>query len=294
MRIVELIIDSESDGINAVSVVDKPAIESNFIALQKDDKQVFLAEVNAEKRIIMGAALIPNKQIYRKVKDDEYYIYFSENTVRQASENFLKNGNQSNVTFNHETDLKDMTVVESWIVDNPEMDKSKNYNLNVPKGTWIITMKVDNEQTWLDIKNGIVKGYSIEGKFIDKIEAKLRDENLIKEIINILKLSENVQLETYNDYPLQATENAKIALRYADKNGWGSCGTAVGKARANQLANKENISRDTISRMASFARQKQNSDKELGDGCGRLMWLAWGGDAGVEWAQRKLKQIDNN
>ena len=98
--------------------------------------------------------------------------------------------------------------------------------------------------------------------------------------------------ETYNDYPKQATENAKIALRYAEENGWGSCGTPVGKQRANQLANRENISKDTISRMASFERHRQNSQKELGDGCGRLMWLAWGGDAGIEWAQRKLKQLE--
>lgn len=97
--------------------------------------------------------------------------------------------------------------------------------------------------------------------------------------------------DTYNDYPEAATENAKIALRYAEENGWGSCGTAVGKQRANQLANRENISEDTISRMASFERHRQNSQKELGDGCGRLMWLAWGGDEGIAWAQRKLEQI---
>lgn len=98
--------------------------------------------------------------------------------------------------------------------------------------------------------------------------------------------------DSYTDYPKEASENAKIALRWADENGWGSCGTPVGKARANQLAKGEPISRDTIARMASFARHKQNSQKELGDGCGRLMWLAWGGDAGVEWATRKLEQIE--
>lgn len=99
--------------------------------------------------------------------------------------------------------------------------------------------------------------------------------------------------KTYTDYPKAASENAKAALRYAEKNGWGSCGTAVGKQRANQLAKNEPISKDTISRMASFERHRQNSQKELGDGCGRLMWLAWGGDEGVEWAQRKLEQIKN-
>jgi hypothetical protein len=98
--------------------------------------------------------------------------------------------------------------------------------------------------------------------------------------------------DSYNDYPKQATENAKIAIRWAEENGWGDCGTAVGKARASQLANGENITRDTIARMAGFERHRQNSQKELGDGCGRLMWLAWGGDEGIEWAQRKLKEID--
>ena len=77
------------------------------------------------------------------------------------------------------------------------------------------------------------------------------------------------QFESYSDYPKQATENAKIALRWADENGWGSCGTAVGKARANQLAKGEPISEETISRMAAFERHRQNSKKELGDGCGR-------------------------
>lgn len=99
--------------------------------------------------------------------------------------------------------------------------------------------------------------------------------------------------KTYTDYPKAASENAKIALRYAEENGWGSCGTPVGKQRANQLAKNEPISEDTISRMASFERHRQNSQKELGDGCGRLMWLAWGGDEGIEWAQRKLEQIKN-
>ena len=100
------------------------------------------------------------------------------------------------------------------------------------------------------------------------------------------------KFDTYNDYPKAAIRNAKAALNWAEKNGWGSCGTPVGKKRANQLANGDNISRDTIARMAAFERHRNNSKKELGDGCGRLMWLAWGGDEGIAWAQRKLKQID--
>jgi len=98
--------------------------------------------------------------------------------------------------------------------------------------------------------------------------------------------------ESFNDYPEAAVNNAKRALNYAEENGWGSCGTPVGKARANQLANKENITRDTIARMASFKRHQQYKDVPYNQGCGGLMWDAWGGTEGIEWAIRKLEQID--
>jgi hypothetical protein len=99
--------------------------------------------------------------------------------------------------------------------------------------------------------------------------------------------------DTYNDYPEAAVNNAKRAIKWAEENGWGSCGEATGKARANQLANKEKVSRDTIARMASFKRHQQHKNVPYSEGCGGLMWDAWGGDEGIEWAIRKLKQIDN-
>lgn len=117
------------------------------------------------------------------------------------------------------------------------------------------------------------------------------DPSSLPDFLDELKDKKKVEFESYTDYPKQASENAKIALRWADENGWGDCGTPVGKARANQLANGEPISEETIARMASFARHRENGQRELGDGCGRLMWLAWGGDAGVDWAIRKLDSI---
>jgi hypothetical protein len=99
--------------------------------------------------------------------------------------------------------------------------------------------------------------------------------------------------KTYNDYPEAAVNNAKRALKWVEANGWGECGTPVGKARARQLANREPLSRDTIARMASFKRHQQHADVPYTEGCGGLMWDAWGGTAGVEWAIRKLKEIDN-
>lgn len=296
MKIIELIIDENEQlsGVDAVSIVEFPAIESNFISL---NKQLALAKVDDEKRILMGAALIPNKHIYRRNGEDEYYIFFSDETVRKASELFLMNSNQNNATLEHQKELKDLSIVESWIVEDADMDKSKKYGLNAPVGSWVVSMKVNNDVIWNDfVKTGKVKGFSIEGYFADKLEMSLQQEkelelvNKIKDII-LNNEKKKTNLESYTDYPEQATENAKIALRWVEENGWGDCGTPVGKARANQLANREPISEETISRMASFERQRQNSDRALGEGCGRLMWLAWGGDAGIEWASRKLKQI---
>jgi hypothetical protein len=291
MKIIELIIDEkdEMSGIDAVSVVHSPAIEENFVALNKHE--VELKEIDKEKKILMGAALIPNKQIYRvNEKKEEYYIYFSSDTIRKASELFLMRSNQNNATYEHNKKLQGLSVVESWIIEDEQKDKSKLYGFDLPKGTWMISMKVNNEEVWNDVKEGKVKGFSIEGYFADKYEMSAKQEKRLQIIKELKKL---LKLESYTDYPEQATENAKIAIRYAEENGWGECGTAVGKARANQLANREAISEDTISRMASFERHRQHSQRELGDGCGRLMWLAWGGDEGIEWAQRKLESIRN-
>jgi hypothetical protein len=294
MRIIELIIDEqdEQSGIDAVSVVHSPAIEENFIALNKHE--IELKEVDAEKKILMGAALIPNKQIYRKNnKNEEYYIYFSEDTVRKASELFLINSNQNNATYEHERKINGLSVVESWIIEDEKKDKSNLYGFSLPKGTWMISMKVNNPEIWKDVKEGKVKGFSIEGYFADKYEMSLQDTEEQEATEVIAELKKLLKLESYTDYPKQAQENAKIAIRYAEENGWGTCLEATGKARANQLANGEAISEETISRMASFERHRQNSKKELGNGCGRLAWLAWGGDEGIEWAQRKLEQIRN-
>lgn len=189
MRIVELIIDEKEDlsGVEAISVVEFPAIEENFIAL---NQQLQLAKVDDEKRILMGAALIPNKNIYRRNGEDEYYIFFSDATVKKASELFLMNSNQNNATLEHKKKINDLSVVESWIVEDTEMDKSKKYGLNAPVGTWMVSMKVNNDTIWNDfVKTGKVKGFSIEGYFADKLEMSLQLEqeeeliNKIKEII---------------------------------------------------------------------------------------------------------------
>jgi hypothetical protein len=179
------------NGIEAVSIVEFPAIESNFVALSE---HLELAKVDDEKKILMGAALIPNKNIYRKNGNDEYYIFFSDDTVRKASELFLMNSNQNNATLEHEKKLKDLSVVESWIVEDTEMDKSKKYGLNAPVGTWMVSMKVNNDAIWNDfVKTGKVKGFSIEGYFSDKLEMSLqiaKEQELIEKIKSIITNAE--------------------------------------------------------------------------------------------------------
>lgn len=305
MRIIELLIDEEADfsGIEAISIVDRPAIEENFIALSKEHK-VELAEVDNEKRILMGAALIPNKNIYRTNGEDEYYIYFSDETVRQASQLFLMRGNQNQSTLEHEAKLHGLSVVESWIIEDDVHDKSRKFGMDLPVGTWMVSMKVNNDEVWENyVKTGKVSGFSIEGYFTDKIEMSEDDElnspeaiSLLEEIADELE-SKALKLASYSDYPESVSNNAKRALKWAEENGWGSCGTAVGKRRASQLASKSAISLSTIKRMYSFLSRHAGdleSSKSYDDGCGKLMYDAWGGKSALSWAKAKIKSVEND
>tara|TARA_R110000787_G_scaffold67599_2_gene151458 strand:- start:1150 stop:1749 length:600 start_codon:yes stop_codon:yes gene_type:complete len=196
MRIIELILDEDEEdaGIEAISIVENPAIEEEFIALKTEE--IKLAEISKDKKLLMGALLVPNKPIYRKSGEDEYYIYFSKNTISKASQLYLKNGNQNNSTLEHQHQLSGLTLVESWIVEDKEKDKSRLYNLNVPVGTWMGTVKVNNDEVWNQyVKTNKVKGFSIEGYFADKMESpkesveeKMETENnkLLKSIKDIL------------------------------------------------------------------------------------------------------------
>jgi hypothetical protein len=177
MKIIELIIDEQMEvsGIGAISIVENPAIEEDFIALKTEQKEYHFAEVSKEKRIIMGAMLVPDKPIYRRDEENgEYYIYFSQDTIRKCMEMFFQNGNQGNATFEHQEEISGLTMVESWIVEDTEKDKSNLYNLNVPVGTWMGTIKVENDVIWNEfIKTKKVKGFSIEGHFADKAKIPL-------------------------------------------------------------------------------------------------------------------------
>jgi hypothetical protein len=291
-QIIELIIDEESDiaGIQAISIVDNPAIEEDFIALKS--QEVKLAEVDKDKKIIMGPALIPNKKIFRKFGEQEYFIYFSEETVKKASELFLTKGNQNNSTLEHEIKLNGLSVVESWIIEDEKQDKSNKYGFNLPVGTWMVSMKVNNDDVWNNyVKSGKVKGFSIEGHFIDAIKYEQDQEiealSIIEELTDILE----VDMETYSDYGSGVRNNAKRGIELNKKVN-NKCATSVGKVRAQQLARGEKLSLSTIKRMYSYlSRAETYYDPSDSKACGTISYLLWGGKAGLNWSRGKLREL---
>lgn len=190
MKIVELILDEMEElmGIQAISIVENPAIEENFVALKS--QEVEFAKQDEEKRILLGAALIPNKPIYRQNGDEEFYVYFTKETIRKASELFFQNSNQNESTLEHEVSLNGLSVVESWLVEDDEKDKSRIYGLDVPVGTWMVSMKVNNDDIWNNyVKTNKVKGFSIEGFFVDKVDfsaQEISEEDAAAEVLLML------------------------------------------------------------------------------------------------------------
>ena len=187
MKIVELILDEDQDtiGIDAISIVESPAIESDFVALNQ--QEIKLAEVDKDKKILLGALLIPNKPIYRNGEEGEYYIFFSKDTIVKASQMYLQNGYQNKSTLEHSKALEGLTLVESWIVEDEVNDKSRKYGLNVPVGTWMGAVKVNNDEVWNEyVKTNKVKGFSIEGYFADKME-RPKESEMIKNYDKLIK-----------------------------------------------------------------------------------------------------------
>ena len=172
-RIVELVIsdDSQELTIDAISLVSSPAIEEDFVFFGKEKNNLTFAKVDEEKRMLISPALIPNKQIFRydPQTDTDYYVYFSKETVAQAAALYLKHNNHHKATYEHSDRVSGVLTVESWIKEG-EQDKSKLYGFDLPIGTWFVKMKIENDELWSRIKSGELKGLSIEGYFIDRME----------------------------------------------------------------------------------------------------------------------------
>lgn len=151
-------IDSET---YAISMVESPAIESDFVALSKEEeKRVFLE--SDERHMVYGAALIPDKDIYRNNGEQEFYISFTKESIEKMSQDFMKNYRQNEVTLDHDEMANDITITESWLVEDPYKDKANALGINVPKGSWMIGMKVNQIDVWERVKSGELKGFSVE------------------------------------------------------------------------------------------------------------------------------------
>ena len=187
--IVELIIadDSQELAIDAISLVTSPAIEQDFVFFGKEKNNLTFAKVDEEKRMLVSPALIPNKNIFRHNPNtqEDYYVYFSKETVRKASELYLKHNNHHKATYQHQDRVSGVLTVESWIKEG-DMDKSKLYGYDLPNGTWFVKMKIENDDLWSKIKDGELKGLSIEGYFTDKMESMSDVQPTNEEILKAL------------------------------------------------------------------------------------------------------------
>ena len=186
METIELFISDEAkDGVFAVSLVEEPAIEENFVALSTEKVELKVAD--EERKVVIGLALVPEKKIYRFMKGKEFNIYFSKETIAKAQELYMKKLNLNNVTAEHEEKVTGASVIESWIVEDSKNDKTNLYNLKATEGSWAIMMKIDNEELWGKVKSGEFKGFSIEGIFggFEQLETS-KDKDIVEQIKELI------------------------------------------------------------------------------------------------------------
>lgn len=187
LPVYELLIDGNESFVDAIALVESPAIEKEFLAFNEQKQYQF--SLDEEKMELLGAAMIPDQLIYRRNDDGfEYNVFFSKDTIRNISQSFFKAGFQSNMNIEHSAVNADSYVFQSMIVDS-----SKGINLmDLPDGSWVVGVKVLNEKVWQDIKEGKRKGFSIEGVF--ELERKQFDKYeqeaivLLEKIKNILSI----------------------------------------------------------------------------------------------------------
>lgn len=224
-KLIELVIDESvgAFGVEAISLVKEPAIMVNWVAFNKQGRTqaVHLAQMDEEQRTIIAPALIPDLKIvrYDAADDLEYDVYFSKQTCKLASELFLKNHRTNNHTYEHADPVEGVSVVESWIVQDPSMDKARLYGFTeLNEGTWMVRAKVENEEVWNKIKAGEARGLSIEGYFLDKVEhlskvkKKEKDKTMLQAIYDAVVGKRKMYKEAMlTDGKVLATESDEFA-----------------------------------------------------------------------------------
>ena len=206
--------EEENEGVYAVSLVSDPAIGVNFITLSKQ-KEIKLATVNEEQRILMGAILIPNQPIYRNQDGHEFNIVFPKETIKQVQQNFALKGYQNNSTIEHSGEqIQNVTFVESWIKEDEVHDKSVHYGFNEEVGSWFGLMKINNDEIWNDyVKTGKVKGFSIDGVFdMEKVNLKTEINMNLESIVNAIKEGfASITLSTETEQ-VETVETVEVAM----------------------------------------------------------------------------------
>ena len=219
-KIVELVIEENNEmlAIDAISLVSAPAIEENFVYFGKEKHNLTFAKVDEDKRMLVSPALIPNKQIFRynPQTDSEYYVYFSKDTVRQAAELYLKHNNHHKATYEHQDRVSGVLTTESWIKEG-DMDKSKMYGFDLPNGTWFVKMRIDNDDLWNKIKEGELKGLSIEGYFVDKMQKMSDNKPTNEEIRQALREIINPKFSKVEKIELGLIDEIKGMFKATDK-----------------------------------------------------------------------------
>jgi hypothetical protein len=296
--VYELIIEGEEDEVYAISMVSEPAIEAGWVAFDKE--QVQFQAVDNDKRLVLGPILVPDKRILRIDGEGKpYHVFLSAPTIKKLSEKYLQNKYTDKVTVEHQKAISDVSLVESWIVESRTKDKSAVYGLSLAPGTWAGTMKINNEKLWQDfVKTGKLTGFSIEGLFSHQLVEAASERYLLKEIDELNEVEAELVLskiramfESYADYGDEIKSNAKRGIELNEKNG-NKCATQTGKVRAQQLADGESISVETIKRMYSYlSRAETYYDETDTTACGTISYLLWGGKSALSWSRNKLKEL---
>ena len=301
----ELRIEDDTDEVFAISLVENPAIESDFIYFDKEVVQ--FAKVDTEQRIVLGPILIPDKKILRvDGEGNPYHVFVTKETVKKLAQNYLMKKYTDKATIEHGKSINGKVhLVESWVKDG-KLDKSNNYGLNLADGTWVGMFKITDDKIWNEyVKEGKVKGFSIEGIFthalvkaskidLEKDIEELSENDviiLLGQIKSLISKQNRVQMESYSDYGSGIANNAKKGIELNEKNG-NKCATQTGKVRAQQLANGEPISVETIQRMYSYlSRAEVYYDETDMNACGTISYLMWGGKAALSYSRNKLREL---
>jgi len=351
LPVYEIVIDdNDNTGISLISLVEEPAIVMKGMLFSEEKTMMSFKEVDGDKQEIVGPALIPNMKIYREdEKYGQYYVVFTKETIEKMVEKFNKYGSNRRINIDHSNEMVDGFIMEDWIVEDPVYDKSRKYGFEVPVGTYMIKVKIEDKDFWMsEVKENGKFGFSIEGLLGQQLVSLSKQEELsiddltLEDLLQIFsEISQyekgvphytadgklytgpthkdasgrlmtgathtedseylyhkdelnKIKLESYTDYPDGVKNNAKKVLEYTEKNGWGSCGTPVGKVRANQLAKGEPISLETIKRMYSYLSRHEvdlETSTSFSDGCGYMMYMSWGGKAALGWSRNKLREL---